>query len=196
MALSSFRGVPLSTSLVAWSLFALTVFWAVGAYNRLVRLRAEIKTAFAAFDAEITRLLDLLRGMLPPEDALAVSQFDGGSAIWAGLQGALAQCDASLAAARHRPLEAERMGALGAARDALATAWARVQAEDAHDLAGPRVPETLHQRHQALLHGVQAEEQRLAQAVARYNTAIRQFPAVLLALLFRFEPARAPVMTP
>lgn len=190
------EGAPLSTSLVAWSLFALAVFWAVGAYNRLVRLRADIKTAFTAFDAEVAQALDLLRGMLPPDDALVASQFDGGSAIWAGLQGALAQCDASLAAARHRPLDGERMSALGAAREALATAWTRVQAEDAHDLAGPRVPDTLRQRHQALAHAVQAQEQRLSQAVARYNAAIRQFPAVLLALLFRFEPARAPVMPP
>lgn len=182
----------LSSSFILWSLLAITVFWAVGAYNRLVRLRSDIKVAFTAFDAELVRGLDLLRGMLPPEETLAASQFDGGSAFWAGLQAAVAQCDASLAAARHRPLEAGRMAALGAARDVLATAWARVQADDNHDLAGSRVPETLRLRQQELGHAEHAAELRLGEAVTAYNAAIRQFPAVLLAQLFRFEPARVP----
>ena len=36
-----------------WVVAAVLLFWALGAYNRLVRLRAEAKTAFATLDAEL-----------------------------------------------------------------------------------------------------------------------------------------------
>ncbi|MFN6060478.1 MAG: LemA family protein, partial [Burkholderiales bacterium] len=34
-----------------WIVFALLVFWALGAYNRLVRLRAQIKQQFGPLQA-------------------------------------------------------------------------------------------------------------------------------------------------
>jgi len=43
-----------------WTVAAVLLFWSVGAYNRLVRLRAETNAAFAALDAQWLRQLALV----------------------------------------------------------------------------------------------------------------------------------------
>jgi LemA protein len=179
------------SSIVFWSLGALLLFWVVGAYNRLMRLRADAKTAFAALDAELSRQVDLVRDQLPPPEATQPASLDGqGGSFWAGLHGAAAQFAASLAAVRSRPLEPEGIAALSAAQDVLAMAWARAERDDAHDLAGPRLPDTVTSRRAQLALQTHAATQQFNQAVVRYNEAIAQFPAVLLAWLFGFKPGR------
>lgn len=179
------------TSIVFWSLLAVLLFWVVGAYNRLVRLRADAKTAFGMLEAELTRQVDLVRDQLPPPEATQPASLDSeGGSFWAGLHGAAAQFAASLAAARVRPLEPAGIAALSAAQDVLAMAWARAERDDAHDLAGPRLPDTVTLRRAQLALQTHAATQQFNQAVARYNDAIAQFPAVLLAWLFGFKPGR------
>src|SRR4051812_45589476 len=104
----------MDTSIVVWIAAAVTVFWSVGAYNRLVRLRSEANAAFAALEAELTRQVQLVHACIPPEEEQQASSFSGGSAFWGGLQGAASQLSASLAAARARPLDPDRIAALGA----------------------------------------------------------------------------------
>ncbi|MBI2770209.1 MAG: LemA family protein [Burkholderiales bacterium] len=180
----------MSSSLVLWIVAAVLLFWSVGAYNRLVRLRAEANTAFAALDAELTRQVDLVQACLPPPDEAPASQFDGLSSFWSGLQGAVAQFSASLAAARARPLDPEGLAALGFAHDVLAMAWERAERDDAHDLAGPRLPDTVTAKRAELGIQTHAATEAFNQAVVRYNEGIAQFPAMLLASLFGFKPAR------
>lgn len=180
----------MSSSLVFWTVVAVTLFWMVGAYNRLVRLRSDAKSAFVALDTELARQVALVHACIPEDEAQPVTQFDGGSAFWAGLQGAAAQLAASLASARARPLDAERIAALGAAQEVLVMAWERAERDDAHDLAGPRLPENVSGERLQLVRTTQAATETFNDAVGRYNAAILQFPAVLLAWLFGFEPGR------
>lgn len=179
-----------SSSFLPWILAAVTLFWAVGAYNRLVRLRSEAKAAFGTLETELQRQVQLVMTCIPPEDEQAQSQFMGGSAFWGNLQGAAAQLSASLHAARSRPLDPDRIAALGAAQEVLSTAWDRAERDDAHDLAGPRLPENANSERQQLVRMAQAATEAFNQAVAQYNQAIAQFPALLLAWLFGFQPAR------
>ncbi|HZY19686.1 MAG TPA: LemA family protein [Ramlibacter sp.] len=177
----------MTSSVATWIAAAVLLFWAVGAYNRLVRLRGDANAAFAALDIELGRqveLVDTLVGADEPPESL----FDGTQpSFWGGLQGAASQLRASLAAARHRPLDPERIEALGSAQAVLAVAWDRAERDDAHDLAGPRLPETLMaQRAQLALQGA-ATAERFSRAVEQYNAAIAQFPALLLAWLFGFK---------
>ena len=44
-----------TTSLVSLVVFALLLFWAVGAYNRLVRLKNVIANAFGQIDVQLKR---------------------------------------------------------------------------------------------------------------------------------------------
>lgn len=179
-----------SSSWIWWTVAAVLTFWAVGAYNRLVRLRSDANTAFAALEAELGRQLALVDTCLAPEESHPASQFEGGSAFWGGLEGAAAQFRASLAAARLRPLEPERIAALGSAQEVLHMAWERAERDDAHDLAGPRLPENVTSERAQLVRETQVAIGHFNQAVARYNEAIDEFPALLLAWLFGFKPGR------
>ena len=176
------------SSILSWPIFAVLLFWAVGAYNRLVRLRAEAHTAFAGVEAEFTRQVELVSKSLPGAEFTLPAPLEQESTFWAGLQGAARQFATSLAAARHRPLDARRMAALNAACDVLVMAWETAQRDEAHDLAGPRLPDTVLARRSQLAGQTRAAIEQFNLAVARYNDAIAQFPAVLLAWLFGFEP--------
>lgn len=180
----------MQSSFLPWILGAIFVFWMVGAYNRLVRLRSEANLAFAALETELARQVQLVHACLPPEEEQAQSQFTGGSAFWGGLQGAASQLAASLAAAKSRPLDPERIAALGAAHEVLGMAWDRAERDDAHDLAGPRLPEDFSSERAQLVRMTQAATEHFNEAVEQYNEAIAQFPAVLLAWLFGFHPGR------
>jgi len=176
---------------VLGAIAALLLFWTVGAYNRLMRLRAEANTAFAGLDAELAKQVALVRECLPPAEATQPATLeDAGSSFWAGLHGAAAQFAASLAAARTRPLEPDGIEALSAAQDVLAMAWERAERDDAHDLAGARLPESITARRAQLAMQTHVAIDQFDRAVGRYNEAIAQFPAIVLAWLFGFRPGR------
>jgi LemA protein len=134
--------------------------------------------------------VDLVRNDLPPPEQTQPAGLDGEGSFWAGLHGAAAQFSASLAAARAKPLEPEGIAALSAAYDVLVMAWERAERDDAHDLAGPRLPETVTLRRAHLGMQTHAATEQFNLAVTRYNEAIGQFPAMLLAWLFGFRPGR------
>jgi LemA protein len=179
----------MSSTFFPWIAAAVLLFWTVGAYNRLVRLRGEANAAFAVLDGELARQVQLVEELLPAGQEPPDSIFDGeGPAFWTGLQACAAQLAASLASARQKPLEPERIAALEAAQAVLADAWARAERDDAHDLAGSRLPDAvMATRAQRTLRCIAAAD-RFSQAVAHYNAAIGQFPAMLLAWLFGFRP--------
>lgn len=175
----------------SWLAAGVLLFWSVGAYNRLIRFRSEAVTAFAALDAALARRVELVRSFLPAAqggDALAAS--DARASVWAGLDGAAHQFGACLSAARSRPLDPGAIAALAAACDVLTMAWRRVQLE-AGDLAGPALPESVCAEWDQLTQRVGNASEHFGQCVATYNQAIAQFPALLLAWVFSFRPARA-----
>jgi len=181
----------MASSLGVWIVAAVLLFWSIGAYNRLVRLRSEARSAFAALEQELARQVQLVQACLPVEsETQPASLFEGESTFWGSLQGAAAQFAASLAAARSRPLDPEGMAALAAARDVLAMAWERAERDDAHDLAGSRLPDTISSTRAQLVNQAQAAAEQFNLAVGRYNEAIEQFPAILLAWLFGFRAGR------
>jgi len=189
----------MTSSVVAWTIAAVLLFWAVGAYNRLMRLRAEANSAFAAVEAELARQGTLVREQLPPPEPTQPSPLEAEpSSCWSALHAAASQLSATLSAARARPLDPDNIAALSSAQDVLRIAWERAERDDAHDLAGPRLPDTVLLRRAQLLLQAHAATETFNNAVTRYIDAIAQFPALLLAWLFGFKPARAlaPVIVP
>ncbi|MFD0668110.1 LemA family protein [Ramlibacter sp. MAHUQ-53] len=178
------------TTLLMWLLPAVLLFWSVGAYNRLVRLRGEVKSAFASVEAEFQRHLQLAQD-LPPDDGEDPARARGSAPVWAQVRAATDQLASTLAGARARPLDPQGIEALRTATDVLAMAWDRAEREDAHDLGGPRLPETHAAVRAQVLAQVQAATQQFNDAVTRYNRAIAQFPAVLLAWVFGFRAGTA-----
>ena len=173
---------------------AVAVFWAVGAYNRLVRLRAAVRKAFEGLDAQLERQAELVRACLP-QSMVAGPRTQPGelmdevTAAWAGLRAAGQQFAGSLAAVREHPLAPAAMEALMAAQDALDAAWLRVQ-EQAVDLAGDAVPDHLQRQREHVADLTVHARGEFNAAVHQYNAAIAEFPAGLIARLWRFRPAR------
>lgn len=169
-----------------WLVGAVLVFWAVGAYHRLVRLRASVLQAFAGLDGQLASLL----ATLADYDAAQASAGAPAVAAREALQLEARQCAAALARVRTRPLQADAAAALARALQALEAAWNTL----AHQLPTLAVPEgTLPwaqrwEQHQA--HNTQAVEQ-FGAAAAHYHAAIDQFPAQVLAWLLGFKTARA-----
>ncbi len=173
------------SSLLAWLVPAILLFWCVGAYNRLVRLRAEVKSAFANVEVELLRHIQLAQDLPRDDDDLA--RFTGPRPLWTPVHAATAQLTSSLASARARPLDPQGIAALQSAGQVLGMAWERAEREDAHDLAGSRLPESVSATRAQVVLQVQAAAQQFNAAVNRYNQAIAQFPAVLLAWVFGFK---------
>lgn len=184
----------MSGSLILWTSAAVLLFWAVGAYNRLVRLRAAVIQSFAAVEPLMREQAELVIGCVPasaePGSAEPDELIDDMAALWSGLRGAAEQFRACLAAARSRPLAAEGIAALGAARDVLHMAWQRMQQEDLHDLAGSALPDHLQIQWRQLSARIHDAVQAFNQSVGDYNEAVAQFPAMMLASVYGFAPAR------
>ncbi len=183
----------MSTSLVSLLVVAVLVFWALGAYNRLVRLRGQVVRSLQALaqqwqaqaQAVGVRLEQYAQGQ---ETESQWASLDDDALRWRPLTLAGRQFLACLAVLQAKPQQLaalDDVSSVRAARDIFETNWLRLQtAQD--DLAGTPMPpdlQTLWAQHEPLAH------ERLRdynQAVQAYHQAIGQFPAWVLAWLFGF----------
>ena len=114
------------------SVLAVLFFWAVGAYNRLVLLRASVAKQFAAVDAQLLRVLVWLQGNLPASMRDILSEMQEAALPEALLKNErdlallelIEDLSASLDQARAQPLSALAMHKVNQNRLRLA-AWAR-----------------------------------------------------------------------
>lgn len=174
-------------------LLALLLFWAVGAYNRLIRLRSAALQAFGALEAHWQRWPVLVAEYQANHAGTWGDDRGAECNQLTALSAAASQFAASLRVARTKPLDADVAAALSTAEQVLDTAWqamARQAACASADMAPPTLAPWLAQCEQLARYGGEA---RLAfnTAVAGYNHAITQFPANLLAWVFGLKPGRA-----
>jgi len=174
---------------LAWVLAAILLFWGIGAYNRLMRLRNAIGEAFTQLDqhlaarAEVCRqLLERLRPLLPSEQAA----FDA-------LDSAQTEAQAAAQAARARPHAGDPVAALAVAGAVHAAALARLMSLLEHQVelrAGHSLDELVDEL--KLIERQRAFARQLFnQAVAQYNEAAQAFPTRVLASLYGFAEARS-----
>jgi hypothetical protein len=192
----------LPDSLPYWVGAAVLLFWFVGAYNRLVRLRSAALQAYATLDAALVRQLDFVRAhalALParddttPEEAVACTS----------LLATTAQLTTLLGATRQRPLDPAAMAALGTALHVMLSAWQRlypgaVVSFDADGMLSRPAPLGGLAEEGAALGAIAWPEPSAAAeiargqfnlAVRRYNAAIGQFPALLVAGMMQMRRA-------
>ena len=171
-------------------LAALVFFWAVGAYNRLVRLRAGCAQQFAVVDAQFVRLWAWVQGSLPAsvrdEDAAPAADKAPASLmeVWSACE-AFAE---SLAQARVNPLAGAPIQRVNIARVQLFKLLRQEKDFYAADETS-WFSEPLQKKFERLK--TQAWPMIVAynQSVQTYNDAVSEFPARLLARQFRFEAA-------
>jgi LemA protein len=168
---------------------ALLLFWGVGAYNRLMRLRSKAWSIFTSLLAQLERYAAWVNVHAPePADGDAPPRAGD---VWSNLRAASAQFSASLAAVRGKPTDGAAMAGLVAARAVLTMAWQYLDDETLSRARSDLPAAQLRAEWDAIGTQVQGAEKAFAAAVQDYNQAVRQFPAVLLAWLFGFRRVRA-----
>lgn len=170
------------------------VFWALGAYNRLIRLRAQVARNLAALclawqtQAQVVgvRLEQYAQGR---ETESQWASLDEDALRWRPLTLSARQFLACLSVLQAKPQHIgalDDLSAVRAARDIFEANWQRLVSEQ-DDLAGTPVPpdlQLLMAQHEPLA-GERLRDYN--QAVQAYSQAIGQFPALLLAWIFGFS---------
>jgi LemA protein len=164
-----------------WLVAAILLFWAVGAYNRLVRLRNVILRRFVPVDQQLAQRSTLLQRQI---DLLAVQPGPAQREL-EELRAARAQADAAWEAARRRPGAVGAINSLRMALQILAQVRTRLSAAVS---AAPEL-EALHLELAACDNALSFAQGQFNDAVQQYNAAVRQFPTGLLAILFQFRGA-------
>ncbi len=184
----------MSDSVLFWIAVAVLLFWAVGAYNRLVRCRSQGLMAFSVLAGLFNQHLLLVKTHAPDARDTGValdSDFGNTTALtaWSALNAAADQFKASLKVAQIQPLNAPAMRALKTAFETLCVSRIRVCELPGEELE-PALVQTLTTQWEQV--AVMADRARadFNRAVEQYNAAINQFPALLLAWLFGFKPAQ------
>jgi hypothetical protein len=192
-------GMP--ESLPYWIAAAIALFWFVGAYNRIMRLRSAALQAYAALDAALVRQLDFVQTRVAQAEAADAAP--AGIPSNASLQGAASQLVTLLAATRLRPLEPAGIAALGTALHVMLAAWQRLHPDAVVSFEADGTlsrPAPLAGRQEASAGpapfawpepsaAAEIARNQFNHAVAQYNAAITQFPAVLVAWIMRLHPA-------
>ena len=175
------------STLVSLTIGALLVFWAVGAYNRLVRLRNIIANAFAQIDVQLKRRYDLIPNLV---DA-ARKYLQHESSTLEAVISARNQARSASDAVRARPTRAGAIVALAAAEQALDGSLASLftLAEAYPELKADQTIRELSEELISTENKVSFSRQAYNDAVLDYNDAQGQFPALVVAWLFGFAPS-------
>ena len=158
----------MSDSVVLWLAIAVLLFWAMGAYNRLVRCRSQGIAAFAALHGVLDQYLQLVKTHAPDAQAAADCL-----TAWAALAAAADQFQASLRFAHAQPLHAPAMKALSTAHGTLCESWARVRGLPSY-LVDPAWLQTLQAHWEPLALRTDLARAEFKQKVTLYNEAIGQ----------------------
>jgi LemA protein len=172
-----------NSEMAGWVGAAALLFWGVGAYNRLVRLRGDLVQRFGPFDdqfkqrhALLLQQLDALAPVLANATAQAAPRLDA-------LRAACQQAESACAHARLRPGALGAITSLRLAEEILGDARARLPVPTT---AGTTLPE-LRAQLATIDTTLSFARRQFNESVEVYNHAIRQFPTRLLAGLFGFR---------
>ena len=173
-----------------WGLCALTVFWALGAYNRLVRLRAQVVSRYAELMVALSGLIELAQNTLsegvsdtagPRQDANASHI----AACWRRLNHTSTQASVALARMQEHCLLPQSAHDLNDAWRQFEQTWEELKVSP-WGLLSEGVRSQWHTQHllaQPLLNNFNL-------SVSAYNQAIALWPASVLAKVLGFKPAQ------
>lgn len=182
----------MTTSYLFWIFAALTLFWALGAYNRLMRLRTDwvqaLQQLSEQWQAHAQAVLQALTHGL--SDAM-LTDTEAAADNWRQLALSAGQLQICVAHMRAYPQAiplADDLAGVHTAYGVMFTAWSNLRNEG-DDLAGATVPPHLHLLWQQ--HSMRVDEKRKQhnKCVLVYNQAIAQFPARVVAWVFGFSIA-------
>ena len=175
------------SQIISLAMTALLIFWAVGAYNRLVRLTNTIANAFGHIDAQLKRRHDLAPKLVEAYKKYLNHERETMEAVISARNQAKAACDG----VRSRPTSALAVTTLTAAEQALTSSLGSLFAfnEALPELKADQTIRDLSEELTSLDNQVTFARQAFNDAVLDFNDAQGQFPAVLIAKLFSFAPS-------
>jgi LemA protein len=176
-----------TTQIVSWIVVAVVVFWAVGAYNRLVRLRNGIANAFAQIDVQLKRRYDLIPNLVEVARKYLEHERETLEAVIAARNQAKSAADG----ARARPTAAGPVTSLAMAEDVLGSAMGRLMAvvEQYPELKADGSLRELAEELTSTENKIAFARQLFNDATLDYNVAAQEFPTRILAALFGFREA-------
>jgi LemA protein len=161
-------------------------FWAVGAYNRLVRLKNAIANAFGQIDVQLKRRYDLIPNLVEVARRYLAHEAQTLEAVIAARN----QARTAEQTAAGNPLNAGALGALAGAEQLLGGALGKLFAvvEDYPDLKADQNMRELSEELTSTENRVGFARQAYNDHVLEFNDAAAQFPTLVIARLFGFLP--------
>lgn len=174
-------------TIVLLAIGLLIVFWAVGAYNRLVSLRNQIKNAFAQIDVQLKRRYDLIPNLVETAKGYMKHERETLEAvISARNQAVTANAKASV-----DPGNAVAMQQMASAEGMLSSTLGKLFAlsEAYPDLKANQNMMQLTEELTSTENRIAFSRQAYNDGVMQYNTSIEQFPVSIIANMFTFKQA-------
>lgn len=175
------------SQIVSLSILAVLLFWAVGAYNRLIRLRNEITNAFAQIDVQLKRRHDLIPNLVEVARKYLEHERDTLERVTA----ARAQVIAAADLVKARPNQAGPIQSLSMAEGVLANAMTQFKAviEAYPELKADQTMRDLSEELTHTENKVAFSRQLFNDVTLDYNNGAHQFPTNVVAGLFGFKTA-------
>lgn len=176
-------------SITQWILLAIglfVLFWAVGAYNRLVTLKNAIANAFGQIDVQLKRRHDLIPNLVEVARQYLVHESQTLEAVIAARN----QARSAEQAAAASPLSAQALAALAGAEQTLGAALSKlmVVVEDYPELKADQNLRDLSEELASTENRIGFARQAYNDQVLQFNDAASQFPTLIVARIFGLLP--------
>jgi LemA protein len=173
---------------VTWVLLLvalLVLFWAIGAFNRLTRLKNAIANAFGQIDVQLKRRYDLIPNLVEVARKYLAHESQTLEAVIAARN----QAKAAEQTAAASPLSAGAIGALAGAEQLLGGALGRLMAvaEAYPELKADQTMRELSEELASTENRIGFARQAYNDHVLAFNDAAAQFPTLIVARLFNFQ---------
>lgn len=177
----------LITLLVLLLLIIVTVLWAVGAYNGLVKLRNQFKNAFAQIDVQLKRRHDLIPNLVETAKGYMTHERETLDAVISARN----QAQSAEKSAAANPADMQAMQKLMGAESGLSGALGRLMmvVEAYPDLKANENMAQLTEELTTTENKISFARQHYNDSVMQYNTQREVFPSVLIANNFNFDEA-------
>ena len=171
--------------LVLSGVMLLVLFWAVGAYNRLVSLRNQLSNAFSQIDVQLKRRYDLIPNLVETAKAYMKHESQTLEAVILARN----QAVAANAQAVADPASATAMQQMASAEGALGASLGKLFAlsEAYPDLKANENMMQLTEELTSTENRIAFARQAFNDAVMHFNTALEQFPGSLVATMGAFK---------
>lgn len=170
----------METAMIAWlvvlGLAVIVTFWFIGMYNALVRLRNQVKNAWAQIDVQLKRRHDLIPNLVEAVKGYAAHEKSTLDAV---------------ISARAKALSAGSVAAHAQAEGELSQALGRLMmlSESYPDLKANRNFLSLQEELTSTENKIGFARQFYNDSVMKFNIAIQSFPQNIVASMFSFKEA-------